>query len=221
MKHLLYCIFEHAGELSPEPGMRIVAAHGLAAAVSEPEEPTATPSVAALLAFEKVVEAIHSRRAVIPLRYGCRMESAAAVVDLLERRQEEYLALLARLQGMAEMGIRVLCPRPAWSSPESPLSPGAAYLASLGKRYGAGSSFAPEETQLADRVAGSLAGYYLEQQREIAPAEQGRLVSLYFLTPKIDIARFQNKAREIRPPSGTKLLLSGPWPPYNFAASLD
>jgi hypothetical protein len=101
------------------------------------------------------------------------------------------------------------------------LSPGAAYLASLRNRYGSGNSLAPEEAHLADQIAGWLSGCYSEQRREISPADQGRLVSLYFLTPKTDVERFRDQARQIRTPGGTKLLLSGPWPPYNFAVAAD
>ena len=220
MKHLLYCIVQQdLDEPPPEPGMCVVAAHGLAAVVSRVEETSSAPSVSSVLAFERVVEAIHARQAVIPLRYGCLMESESAIIRLLEDHRQEYEALLGRLRGMTEMGIRVLCPARPGFLPGSPLSPGAAYLASLRNRYSSGNSLAPEEAQLADQITGLLSGCYTEQRREISPADQGRLVSLYFLTPKTDVERFRNKARQICPPGGTKLLLSGPWPPYNFAVS--
>jgi hypothetical protein len=222
MKHLLYCIVEEGlDESAPEPGTCVVAADGLAAVVSRVEETSSAPSVSSVLAFERVVEALHARQAVIPLRYGCLMESEAAIVRLLEGRRQEYGALLGRLRGMTEMGIRVLCPARPGSVPESRLSPGAAYLASLRSRYSSGDSLAPEEAQLADRIAGPLSGCYSEQRREISPADQGRLMSLYFLTPKTGVERFRDAARQIRTPGGTKVLFSGPWPPYNFAAAPD
>jgi hypothetical protein len=225
MSYLLYCIVEPGPDGPPlEPGMGVVAAHGLAAVVAPVEETSLAPSVSSVLAFEKAVEAIHAGRAVIPLRYGCLMESEPAILRLLEDRQEEYAALLDRLGGMTEMGIRVLCPaRPASPAASkfaaSKLSPGAAYLASLRKRYGSTNSLAPEEAQLADRIAGLLRGCYREQRREISPADQGRLLSLYFLTPKTGVKHFRNQARKICAPDGAKLLFSGPWPPYNFVAS--
>lgn len=220
MTHLLYCIVQQDLDKHPaEPGMCVVAAHGLAAVASRVEETSAAPSVSSVLAFERVVEAIHARQAVIPLRYGCLMESEPAIVRLLEDHRQEYEALLGRLGGMTEMGIRVLCPARAESVPGSPLSPGAAYLASLRNRYGSGIGLDPEEAHLADQIAGLLSGCYTEQRREVSPADRGRLVSLYFLTLKSGVERFRNQARQIRPPSGTKLLLNGPWPPYNFAVS--
>jgi hypothetical protein len=222
MKHLLHCIVEQGpDEPAPELGTCVVGAGGLAAVVSRVEETGAAPSVSAVLAFARVVEAMHARQPVIPLRYGCLMESESAIQRLLEDHRQEYGELLGRLCGMTELGIRVLCPAGPPSIQGSRSSPGAAYLASLRNRYGCGDSLTREEGRLADRISGSLSGCYSEQRREISPAGQGRLLSLYFLTPKTGVERFRDQARRIVAPGGTKLLLSGPWPPYNFAATPD
>ena len=218
MKYLLYGIVERDLAASP-PGTRLLAAEGLAAAVSAVEEPGPPPSVASLLAFERVVEAIHARQAVIPLRYGCVMEDESAVLGLLEDHRQEYQAQLARLPGMTEMGIRVLWPARAEVLPGHLLSPGARYLASLRNRYPSAPPLAGEEAQLADGIIASLSDCSAEQRREASSSSQRRLLSLYFLTPKSGVERFRSEARRICPPSGAKLLLSGPWPPYNFAGS--
>jgi len=217
MKHLLYCIVERGlDEPLSGTGLYLLAAHGLAAVVSRVEETHSAPSVSSLLAYERVVEAIHARQTVIPLRYGCLMESESAIIRLLEDHRHEYEALLSRLRGMTEMGIRVLCP----DRPEPlPLPPGAAYLASLRSRYSLGGTFAPEEADLAARITGLLSGWYTEECREISRADQGRLVSLYFLTSKSSVEGFRTEARQIRLPDGAKVLISGPWPPYTFSLS--
>src|ERR1035441_5267012 len=154
MSYLLYCIVEPGPDGPPlQPGMGVVAADGLAAVVAPVEETSLAPSVSSVLAFEKAVEAIHAGRAVIPLRYGCLMESESAILRLLRDQQEEYLSLLARLGGTPEMGIRVLCPaRPTFPA-ESGVTPGAAYLASLRKRYGSANSLTPEEAQQIGRAS--------------------------------------------------------------------
>jgi hypothetical protein len=217
MKYLLHCIFQPDGEgSSPEPGISAVAAHGLAAAVSLVEETNSAPSLASLLDYERVIEAIHARQAVIPLRYGCLLESESAILRLLENQRQEYRALLVRLSGMAEMGIRILWPERPGILSRSPSSPGSRYLASLRSRCGSGISLAPEETQLADRITGLLSACHAEQRREVSLSGRGRLVSLYHLTPKTAVERWREIAQKICPPSGAKLLLSGPWPPYNF-----
>ena len=108
MKYLLNCICQQdVVELPQDPGIRIVAGHGLAAVVSQVEESTRGPSISSLLAFEKVVEAIAARQTVVPMRYGCLMESEQQVVQLLEDHRQEYEALLIRLRDMTEMGIQI------------------------------------------------------------------------------------------------------------------
>jgi hypothetical protein len=218
MRYLLYGIVgQDSAECPPETSL--LAAHGLAAVVSAVEETSSLPTVSSLLAYERVVEAIHARRAVIPLRYGCVMENESAVLRLLENHRQEYWALLARLPGMTEMGIRVLWQACPAVPPASASSPGMAYLASLRNLYHATNTFAGEETRLADQIAGLLPGCFTEQRREVSSSSQRRLLSLYFLTSKTSVEQFRSKARQICPPSGAKILLSGPWPPYNFAGS--
>lgn len=220
MKYLLHCIFQQDRNGSlPASETCAVAADGLAAAVSRVEETSSAPSVASLLNYEKVIELMHARQAVIPLRYGCLMESEAAIMRLLENHSQEYRALLGRLGGMTEMGIRILWPGRSDVLPEVPTSPGSRYLASLRCRYGSGGSLAPEEAELANQITGRLAGIYTDQRREVSPSSRARLVSLYYLTPKTAVERLRDIVLKINPPSGAKLLLSGPWPPYNFVVS--
>jgi len=220
MKVLLYCVCQQdENEPSYGPGIRGLTGHGLTAVVSEVDEPTTAPSVSSLLAYERVVEAIHAQQTVIPLRYGCLMESEEQIVQLLEDHRREYEALLDRLRGRTEMGIRLLWSASAVPPPSLAQSPGAAYLTSLRNRYGSQDAPAAEEVLLADRIVTRLAGWSTEQHREVLSSQQGRLLSLYFLTPKSAAEEFRSKVRTISTPRGVKLLLSGPWPPYNFVAS--
>jgi hypothetical protein len=177
------------------------------------------PSISSLLAYERVVEAIHARQTVIPLRYGCVMESEEQVVQLLEEHRREYEALLGRLRGMTEMGIRLLWLPSAVPLPSLPPLPGAAYLASLRNRYNSQETLTAEEVLLADQIVSLLDDCSTEQRREVSSSHQGRLLSLYFLTPKSGADEFRKVVRKISTPRGVKLLLSGPWPPYNFVAS--
>ena len=221
MKYLLNCICqEDVDELPQELGIRIVKSHGLAAVVSRVEEPIAGPSISSLLAFEKVVEAIHARHTVVPMRYGCLIESEKHVVQLLDDHRQEYEALLIRLRDMTEMGIRLLWPASVVPTVSHSKSPGATYLASLRNRYNHDTP-AAEEVLLADRIVAPFVHCSTEQRREVSSSDQGRLLSLSFLMPKIRVGEFRNMVRDIAPPLGVKLLMSGPWPPYNFVTPAD
>ena len=221
MKYLLNCICQQdVVELPQDPGIHVVTGHGLAAIVSQVEESTRGPGVSSLLAFEKVVAAIAARQTVIPMRYGCLMESEEQVVQLLEAHRQEYETLLIRLRDMTEMGIRLLWPASVPLLLSLPKPPGAAYLASLRNRYQQ-DTLAEEEILLADRIVAALACWFAEQRREVSSSDQGRLLSLSFLMQKIHVGEFREAVRNVSTPPGVKLLMSGPWPPYNFVAPAD
>ena len=220
MKYLLYCICQQDVEKPPlEPGFCVVAGRGMVVVASRVDEPVAAPGVSAFLAYEKVVERIHAVQDVIPLRYGCLMESEEQIVRLLDDHRQEYEAMFVQLRGMTEMGIRLLLPERPAPLPCLPQSPVAAYLASLRTRHSSEAALAPEETLLADQIAALLTRWSTEQRRAVTSSPHGRLLSLCFLTPKTCVEEFRQKAREIPLPCGVKLLLSGPWPPYNFVVS--
>jgi gas vesicle protein GvpL/GvpF len=219
MKRLVYCILDgNSGPAAAAPGtFHIGAPNGLVAVVACESAPDSPPDTDSLLAFAGVVQAMHVSHDVIPLRYGCTMASEESVVRLLEENGKAYAALLEGLHGMSEMGIRLLCQSADPARSVTSLSPGAGYLASLRARHGSGTVPVPEHAEAADRVAALLAGNFTLQRREYAPAAgNGTLVSLYFLVPRAGTFGFMEKARALSL-SGVKILVSGPWPPYNFA----
>jgi hypothetical protein len=155
------------------------------------------------------------------MRYGCFLESESAIVRLLEDHRDEYQALLSRLEGMSEMGIRLLLKsgQPGWEEEPVPAASGAAHLAMLRKRHASRGGLTLEERRLAEQISGSLGGFCSGLRAEASSAAEGRLLSLYFLTPKTSAENFRDRVRQVPFPEGTKWLLSGPWPPYNFVSS--
>jgi len=96
MNYLLHCIVEQGwksrrAERELPCGRLWSGGGGLA---DESDEP---PTVAGCWPSSGV-ESIHARQTVLPLRYGCRMESEAEILRLLEERREEYEALIERLR---------------------------------------------------------------------------------------------------------------------------
>ena len=226
MKCLLHCVFRQSEEGLPEGcggEVFVVRGHGLAGAASPAGEGDAAPALSRLVAYQQVIEAFHASRAVIPMRYGCLLESEPAILRLLEEHRQEYETLLTQLEGMVEMGIRILWnrgQRPVPREPEAvPSTPGAAYLAMLRKRHPPGDGLEADEGRLSERIAGSLGGCHERLRAEAANAAEGRLLSLYFLTPRTSVADFRDRVRRMHLPKGTRLWLSGPWPPYNFVSS--
>ena len=85
-----------------------VEGHGLCAAVSETDVEEGAPPVAELLDYSRVVEALHSCQAVIPIRYGCFLNGIPAIQAVLKERRRQYERLLAELTGHVEMSVHIL-----------------------------------------------------------------------------------------------------------------
>ncbi len=239
MSYLLYCIFRSPAQ--PRPGIPpgvggkpvfVLAQNGLSAGLSELAESDLIPNISQIIAYEAVVEHLYRDLTVIPVRYGCQLKDASEALWLLERRRDEYAALLAELEGLGEMGIHVLLdssgagtesdarPVPPKSFP-LPFNSGAAYLAAKRERYLGLDRAAPHERLLVEELWGSLAGLYVRRKVEFPDSNRSRLLSLYFLVPRASVESFRRAARHLIPKESVKLLLSGPWPPYNFVESIE
>ena len=205
----------------------LVSGNGLSAVVSELLESDSPPDVETVLAYEKVVEYYFGRATVVPMRYGCFARESSDVAALLARHREAYDALLQQLEGFVEMGVEVLSGESAGtnSTDPQPASPngacdadksGAAYLSGRKAHYCASDRTAGQQNEVIESLCGALAGTFARHKVE-RPVAGSRLLSVYFLVPRARAAHFRDVTRESCTEGHTKLLLSGPWPPYNFA----
>jgi len=116
---LVYCVCETP--LEPQPGeirgvdgqpVYLIDDEGLCAVVSDLRHPAGAlaADVSRILDFEKVVEAFHRARTVLPFRFGCVLDGEMRVKEALRARRGEYQAFLGRLNGCVEMGVRLLPP---------------------------------------------------------------------------------------------------------------
>lgn len=203
-------------------GVRLVEAGGLGAAVSTIAPANLTPNPARVLSFARVVEALHAERTVLPMRYGCRFDDDGQVACLLRTRGEEYAARLRELDGCVEMGVRILFSLPrvpvrSGCAPGQPGAPGRAYLMDRAARYREGDGVAHALGMVIERVSGILGGL-AERTATDGGAGAGPLASLAFLVRRAAVGPFREAFRQIERAESAHLLLSGPWPPYSFAA---
>ncbi len=242
MTYLLYCIFRSEQDRRNKPVRGVgaqpvftVSNDGLSAAVSRVLPADLTPDVSRLLAYGNVVETLHADLTVIPLRYGCLLAEERQILRLLGERGEEWKALLRELDGCAEMGIRALPgngefkarnPKTRHSSlpagaPRTPSS-GRAYLVARKACYVEEERIAKEDIALLQRCRDALAGLSVNSKMEtqsfcaLHPKLHAPFPSLYFLIRWDKVPSFRRAFREISPAESARLLLSGPWPPYNF-----
>jgi hypothetical protein len=208
----------------------LVAGNGLYAAVSMVADSELAPVISRLLAYAKVLESLHRRYTIIPMRYGCLFEEEAQIRRLLEQECGTYQALLEELKDCVEMGLRVLLEdegtkeAPASSLPLcSPqlISPssGTAYLAAQKDRYAAKDQANVVQAGIVSEILSSLSGLFLRSKQESSRVEGRLLISFYFLVPIGVVDSFRRMSGNLHIKESEKILLSGPWLPYNFVTT--
>jgi hypothetical protein len=215
---------------------------GLAAAVSLVSDAGCAPNAVHATAYADVIAAFSINRTVLPMRYGCLFPSATQVREFLRVRRAEFAALLAELDGCVEMGVRVLLSRTGCSAggtavaldghafPDrmaaqgrghatartAELGPGAAYLTARNAAYA--QRDAEGEAGAATAAAIRRTFHHLSVQSRSVPAVSGQnlLVSMCFLIRRQDISAFCDQFLHLQEQGAYRLMLSGPWAPYNF-----
>ena len=238
--YLLYCIMKTPlASLKPAVAglggspVFLTSCNGLSAALSKLPPSPGLPGTKELLDYSRVIEELHLRHGVIPIRYGCCFEEPLHIHDLLRQRTRQYLTLLDELAGNVEMGIRILFPadqdHSGGNSSCVTATQGDGKGATDGLVSGKGHDFlATRKTHYiqvdqASRRYTQAATYYGEVfsascLRHIFEADEEKsLLSLYFLIPERQVERFRETFHSIKRGVGERILMSGPWPPYNFA----
>jgi len=231
---LVYCVFATTGE-SPAVPARIdrqpvflIKHNGLSAVVSRvPASTRETGSdIPDLLAYEKVIEEFFQDRAVLPMRYGSLLQDESQVIELLQQHSQEYQATLREVEGCVEMGIRIMVEkteeerRNERSSSTLPSSSGEGYLQARRRYYAEREWPSQVEAALAKRCRIAFDGLFLKWKAEFSQLPNFvflvPVLSLYFLVQRECEADFRRVFQAVSRSESVRMLLSGPWPPFNF-----
>lgn len=245
MKYLLYCIFSPKINERADTGqsgvgggrLAVVEQDGLAAVVSAILDREISKGPTTVLAYHKVIESFHDQFGVIPLRFGTIVDQEAEVEGLLEQHGDHYRALLRELDGCVEMGVRILVPDtnpgPEERNTASILQlsksagTGAAYLAGRKAYHDAKALASEHDRQTIERYRGAFEGLFSNFKAETSrsavfgASSNAVLLSLYFLVPRHSVGPFRKVCGDLRLRERAKMMLSGPWPPYNFVLPED
>lgn len=224
MALLVYCIMNRpvdGGEVITgvkNGKVSFVESGGLCAAVSQTPSQDGAPPVSDLLAYERVVEALHRSTTVIPMRYGCFLAGTPELQRLLLAKASQYETLLKELEGHVEMGIRILLSERA-AEPPSGRQPvtGRDYLAVRRARYGLSEEASRQHKVLLDRYNQAFSGLYSTCRMETNERGGRAVLSLYYLIPENAVGSFREAFARAVATEEAKTLVSGPWPPYSFA----
>jgi hypothetical protein len=237
---IVYCIL--GGGRSPRlprgvAGRKVslVRRGSLAAAVSAADDSFMTPGVHYATAFANVIDSLHHGRAVLPLRYGCFVRDVHEVQQLLEDQGPRFAAALAELAGCDEMSVLLMMPqagpqerrelprqRSAGALKKAPRKEalrkdgsGAAYLAARRRMYEDRQQQSAQMAKVTRELRLAFRGLFKKIKAEAAG--QAGMISVHFLVPRASRAAFNKAFAELQSWIDSPILLSGPWPPYNFA----
>lgn len=245
MKYLVYCIFskQEASRINRMPAgvgggpTYVVEENGLGAVVSAIPYSEIPKDSSTILAYHNVVESLHNQLGVIPLRFGTVVGDEAEINRLLEKHGERYKILLTKLDGCVEIGIRAILDGVAHTtdgdngasiiSQANCVGTGAAYLA-LRKAHHDAEALATENNQrVIERYRLPFEGLFVGFKAETSESAPSRdqssnvFLSLYFLVRRQALGAFRKVYEQLKSRETTKMMLSGPWPPYNFVLPED
>jgi hypothetical protein len=176
------------------------------------------------IAHEAVVEYIASREgtSVVPLKLFTMFSSRARAAADLAARLPEIRSVLDRIRGCNEWGVRVT--RRAtlvWTAAVPAATSGTAFLAAKKRERESSRAGLVKATDAAERAFVALAKLAREARRREAPesATSPPLVDATFLVAVARRVRFRTTARRLAKScrsAGADLVLTGPWPAYNF-----
>jgi hypothetical protein len=203
----------------------VVRSSGFAVLVSAvPDRDALPPSSAdAALQHKSVVDAVFARRTIVPVRYGTVADHPDELDDLLAKKAGPYRDALARLEGRAEMGVRLTLARER-SHPLVPADsayradrPGTAYLLARqrqrdvqqGRRRRAARAYRIALAGVADQTvtsAGTVASRHRSDDR----------LSMAFLVPRTRTDAFRDAVARVDAPGVVDAEVAGPQAPYSF-----
>ncbi|WP_435011893.1 GvpL/GvpF family gas vesicle protein (plasmid) [Tundrisphaera lichenicola] len=222
---LAYAIARARGPDAPSfEGLSRFEAEGLAILHGPSIDGPLTVDLSRVEAYAAAVDRIHHRETILPLRYGCVVASEEGLAGLIRQHRDSWISSLDEVEGCDEMGLRLLLDTPMARPPEIPKPrsdvdrdrPGLAYLASVRARIEEERTRSDGATQVSDSIRDALAGLSRRSVIELPGPGRERLLSLSFLVPRSGLGAFADTVRNLSGRVPGKLLLTGPWPAYNF-----
>jgi hypothetical protein len=178
------------------------------------------------VAHEAVVEYFAQQKhvTVLPMKLFTMFSSDARAIEEMRSRRREILAVVKRIAGCEEWGVRITRSAPAAGPAEGQTmraASGAAFLAAKKQARDAAREQARASAESANTAYATLAAIARDaRRRDDAPEGAAPpLLDAAFLVPAERRTRFKSAARRLAAAgsdAGTEVTVTGPWPAYNF-----
>ncbi len=158
----------------------------------------------------------------LPVRYGQWLADEAALTERLHAGATDYLRALERVRDAVEFGVRVLDPQPTAAPAESPSpeGPGAgtAYMRALAARLESERRIDLRGREIAESLRTNL-GSIVRAERIDALRSRNGIVSIVHLVERAGAEAYRGRIDAFgHERNDLRFFVSGPWPPYSFAA---
>ena len=188
----------------------------------------------AVLHHERIVEAVREQGPALPVRFGTVFQSESTLTSALAERYAPLVADLDRLGDKSELSLTALWnarggmrdersgeSRATSTSSNSPLSAraeGASYLRARAAELQRDEALEQEARTLAAKIDEVLGRLAIERRVSLVPTPRIAIRTSYLIAPG-GAAAFRAAFDVVRREHGElRMLLTGPWPPYRFAA---
>jgi hypothetical protein len=191
--------------------LELVAAGGLGVVVGSLPNPVET-GLAALRKHDAVLRGLaRGGPAVVPLRFGQTAADAAELDARVSRCAAGLRVLLEKLRGCVQMTLRVFGPAREPAAPPAAAGPGTRYLAQ--RRLGA-------DLAAAAPLRATLSPWVRDERVEARPRGPWR-GSIFHLVERAHLDEWRGRASAFLASAPACVTVSGPWPPYAFAAEVQ
>jgi hypothetical protein len=174
-------------------------------------------------AHHAVVAAVATRTVVVPFRLATIYQDQRQVRELLRQRYAEFEALLNRLAGTVEVGVKLYVEdRP--SARATPNTSGRTYLQQLSQRYRRRDEKRQHAAAAVERVDTALHAYALDrnhqrpQPAQLSGVAGDNVLNAAYLVPTGRFTEFTELAQRLAlDEPALRVEVTGPWAPYSFA----
>lgn len=210
----------------------IVAYKNISAAVSDINKDSLKVTAEKALVYEEVIECLMADYTLLPMRFGEPVKDDNDIIEILKQHYDEFTLNLTQVKGKLEYGLKAL-----WdiknnkfetdvkdlSKVDEPKEGSCykKYLLDKLKEHKANEAVIKRSEQIIESINKPLADLsFLSKLKKMTTPKL--VLDAVYLVEKEKKEIFVQKAEELKATNGElDFLLTGPWPPFNFAGNYN